>query len=313
MTTRTRICMALFVVLTLGVVAPVSGSAGVYPVDSDHPLADSQAISEFQASGTTSANLTQLDLGITIAEDHEQANMPGYHSDTGKLWLCLDYRESIDRTIRIHLPSEYFTPRPAELESVTSDHTATLAPRDDGDGEYTAVTVEFDGADRACFAISKSSGTYWSMKSDVNSWVNNTTGWEMPTFTDEAAQWRALPEGAFDNSTMYRIPTKGQEVSIQYDAAPGPETQWLRVPHCSDVAEQDVCRYTESADSTERKNDSVVLMSTKDSPPPVRFKYGSSTSDGLMAGLRDVQGAFDSFFDDLGGLFGSGGGTGGEN
>ncbi len=313
MSARTRICVAIFLALTLGVASPIAASSGVYPVDSDHPLAEDEAISEYQASGVASANLTQLDMSVTVAEDHEQANMSGFYSDTGKVWLCLDYRESIERTIRIHLPAEYFTPRPAELESVTSDQTATLATRDDGDGEYTAVTVEFEGANKACFPISKSSGTYWSMKDDVNSWVNNTTGWEMPTFTDEAAQWRALPGDAFENSTMYRIPTQGEEVQIQYDAEPGPETHWIRVPQCGDVSEQEICRYTEASDTTNRENASVVLMSTKDTPPPVRFKYGSDTSDGMMAGLRDVQSAFDSFFDDVGGWFGNGSTEGGEN
>jgi len=297
--------MAFFLVLTLGVATPIAASSGVYPVDSDHPLTEKENISKFQASGVASANLTQLDLGVTIAEDHDQANMSGFYSDTGKVWMCLDYRESIERTIRIHIPGEYFTPQPAELESVTSDQIATLAVRDDGEGEYTSVTVEFEDKNRACFPISKSSGVYWSMKSDANSWVNNTTGWEMPTFHDEAAQWRAVPETAFENSTMYRIPTQGDEVAIQYDAEPGPETHWIRVPECGDVSEQEVCRYTESSNATNRENASVVLMSTKDSPPPVRFKYGSDTSDGMMAGLRDAQGAFDAFLDDLGGWFGS--------
>lgn len=305
--------MAVLVVLALGVTAPVSGSTGVYPVDSDHPLTGDQSVKEYQASGVASADLTQLDMGVTVADDHEQANMSGFYSDTGKVWLCLDYRESIERTVRVYLPSEYFTPRPGEVQSVTSDHTATLAPRDDD--TYTAVTVTFEGADRACFPISKSSGTYWSMKDDINSWVNNTTGWKMPTFTDTAEQWRSLPAGAFENSTMYRIPTKSQQVSIQFDAEPGPETQWLRVPECSDVGEQEICRYTEASDATNRENASVVLMSTKDTPPPVRFKYGDDSSAGFLAGLNDIQGAFDSFLNDIGGWFGSGSveDDGGEN
>jgi len=305
MTTRTRICITLLVVLTLGVTGAVSGQTGVYPVDSDHPLTQDQQITEFQASGVASANLTALDLGVTVAEDHDQAGMSGFYTDTGKIWLCLDYRESISRTIRIHLPQEYFTPRPGEVESVTSDHMATLTVRGDGE-EYTAATVEFNDSSRACFPISKSSGTYWSAKSDFNSWVNNTTGWKMPTFRDTAEEWRALPEQAFQNSTMYRIPTKGQEVSIQYDARAGPETRWLRVPECSDISQQQICRYREETDTTNRENDSVVLMSTKDTPPAVRFKYGSDTSAGLVAGLRDIQGAVDSFAEDISGWLGGG-------
>lgn len=302
--TLSRTWIALLLALTLGVAAPIAGATGVYPVDKQHPLTGQQAIKEFQATGATSANLTVLDLGLTIAEDHEQARMDGWYSDSGKVWFCMDYRESIDRTIRVYIPDAYFTPRPGKLQSVTSNHTATLATRD---GEaYTAVTVSFDGANRACFPISKAAGSYWSLKGGFNEWVNNTTGWSPPSFRDDAGQWRSLPETAFDNSTQFRIPTQGRAVSVQYDAAPGPETSWLRVPECSNIAEQPICRYTEQPNQTNRENSTVVLMSTQDTPPPVRWKYGNDTSAGIFAGLRDIGGALDNFFDDLGGWLGGG-------
>lgn len=302
-----RRLIALLVIVSVVAMAPIAaGQTGVYPVDSNHPLAEQDAIQEYQATGSVSANLTALDVGITIADDHEDANMSGVYTDTGKTWVCIDYRESIERTLRINIPSEYFEPRPGKIDSATSDRTAEFASREDG--AYTAVKVSFDGPSRACFAVTAASGAYWSAKDKVNRWVNNTTGWELPELRSEPGQWRSLTTAAFENSTQHRIPTKGETVTVQYDAEPGPETQWIRVPECQDVSDQEICRYTEAPNQTDSSNATVVLMSTQETPPPVRYKYGSDRSAGIMSGLHDATSALGDFWDDLGGWLGSGGG-----
>lgn len=287
-------------------VAHVSGQESVYPVD-DNPLADESAIEEFRKNGSTDGNLSAIDVGFAVAEQHDDVELEGYYTDVNKVFLCVEYREDIERTLQFSLPGEYVRPRPGNLESLTSDHLAHFSPTENGS---TSITVHFTGSDRACFAFTKAAGYYFGVREDFDSWINNTTGIDLPSFSSEA-DWRHVPSDAFVNDSSHELDTRGQEMTIQFDADRSRSTRWLLVPDCSDPAEQDICKYRNpAANATNSSNATITLMSVEDTPPPVRYRYGASAQTGIMAGLRDVAGAFDAFLADvgkaLGGLLGGG-------
>lgn len=308
---RTRIALltllAAFTALSLAAVAPaLAAEDTVYPIDDDHPLTESDAIHEFEANDSVSRNLTQLDATITVTETSEAAHIPGYYTDFNKIYVCMDYREGIARTPRFNLPGDYIRPRPGEADSLTSSHHARYARTGNGS---TAISIQFSQPGRACFALTKAPGYYFTVREDLNHWVNDTTGVELPS-VDEDDDWQHVPPTAFQNTTTYEIDTRGQEMTVQFDADDSRSTRWLQVPTCSDPAEQAVCKYREDPVTANDSNATLVLMSTQNSPPPVRYRYGQDSSEGIMAGLRDIRNAAEEFVADvgdrLGGIFGGG-------
>lgn len=287
------------VVLALALVGSASG-AGVFAVDGNHALGTESAVAEFQSEDVVSANLTSIDMGVTIAESHNLAGMDGVYRDANRLFVCLDYRESIPRTVRIHIPEDYFTPRTATTESLNSAHVAELQPAPNGTA--TAITVEFDSAGEACIPISKAAGFYIGVRSGIDDFLGNTTGYEPPSPTSDAdEQWRRLPSAAFQNDTTYAINTSGHETTIQYDAAVGPSESWIAVPDCENPADQAVCRYATRGTG---ENTTVILMSTQPTPPDVRYKLANDRSAGVLAGARDAWRALESAASDVSSLFG---------
>lgn len=274
----------------------VGAAQPVTQIDADHPLTSEDAIDRFESDGVARGNLTRLDIGLTIAESDDKADIAGYHTDMNNEFVCIDYREGLDRRLRIFIPDDYFQPRPGEVESLTSSHTATFEPT--AGGNYTAVTVAFQGTGRACFAFSAEAGIYFSARDWSADIVNQSTGWEVPRLSGGEQQWSYPPEDALEGNTTYEVPSESGSLTLQYDADRTSERTWLRVPGCDDPAEQRVCRYT--------KNGTVTVLSTADDPPQLRYKHGTDAGAGLGAVMRDIQQAFGSFLSDLGGLFGGG-------
>lgn len=298
--TKYVITCSIAIMLVLSAIPLAAGAAGpgVYPVDDDHPLTDDSAIEEFEESGTVSRNLSQLLLTVTVSETDDGADIPGRYVDTNRRYVCLDYGESIPRTVRINLPSEYLTPRPVKEDSLNSKHTVRTRVLEDGNA--TALTVSFEGEARACFSFSKTAGTYFGYKSDAAEWINKTTGFTIPKAT-ASSEWRRLPSSAFENGTTHSIKTDGDPVTIQFDAEPGPERTWINVPNCRDPSGQEVCRLETTENETDQR---VTLMSTKQNPPAVRYRHGDDTSSGVASAIRDIRRSMSDFSTDVKEYFG---------
>lgn len=297
-----RYTVLLVAAALLFVAVPAAGtSAGVYPVDNDHPLTEDDAVAEFEDSGTVSRDIPQLLMTVTVANKHDDANISGPYVDVNRLWVCMDYKEDVERTVRLNLPSEYLTPRPVHEKSVTSAHSVRTRVLENKRG--TALTVAFDGPGRACFAFSKSAGTYFGFKSDAQEWLNRTAGFSLPKAT-ASSDWQRLPGTAFENASTYPVETDGEPVTIQFDAEPGPERTWINVPKCADPSEQAVCRLAGTENETDQR---VTLMSTQSDPPAVRYRMGESTSSSIISGFRDTLQSLGSAWTDFTGLFGGGG------
>jgi hypothetical protein len=295
MTGRRTALVAVLALVTLAGVG--AASADVYPLGTH--LDSNESVQQFEDRGVASTNLSELDVGLTVAKDHSKADIPGVRVDVNKVWVCVDYREDIPRTISIDIPAAYAEPRPGETQSVTSDHHISFRPT--ADGNATRATIEFDGAARACWSFRTSSGIYFGAKESIRELVNATTGFSLPTLASPDAAWNRVPTDAWISTTEVQLNTT-TDATIQYDTANGSEQQWISVPDCSNPAEQAVCKYEQT--NTTTGNASVTLLSTADSPPPVRYKAGTDTGALLGGALADALGAVERFTEDIGGLLG---------
>lgn len=296
---RTTSLLALAATVTLVLAAGPAASADVFAIDADHPLASDRKIAVYEETGVVSANLTRVDIGLTIAEESGDAGIDGYYVDSNKRYVCLDYREAIPRTLRVYYPAAYFEPRVAKLDSLTSEHVARLEPT--ANRTYTALKVTFQGEARACFPVGLEAGVTVGLKSWANEKFESWTGWSLPSVQGGDRQWRYLPAGAFANRT-YRIPANQSDLTVQYARPSDGQEQWLSVPSCSDPTEQRVCRY-----DSERSN-RTILLSTAEDPPSVRWKPGDDLREDFSSAVTDLGAAVDRAMRFVGGLFGGNGG-----
>lgn len=279
---------ALLIALVLVVSAVASASIVVagqdtrVDIDADHDLATQQAVDEYQRDGVVSANLTRIDATLTISDTRDAADIDTFEWDFNNQFVCLDYRD-LPQTVRIYIPAEMVAPRPhADLESITDDSTADLEPT--ANREYTAMTITFDRKTRACFALSKEAGIYFSAKGEGFDIANNSTDWQLPRLGGGESQWQHVETAAFVNNSTVPVKVEQQSVSMQYDATPGEnESTWLEVQDCRDIEEQPVCRFTKS-----NETDTIYLMSTQANPPPVRYKQVRDPLADVQAWAEDL-------------------------
>ena len=276
-------------------VGTVSGS-GVLAVDDDHQLDTDSAIAEYESSGTTSTSLARVDMSVTIGETSESVGLEGLgYSDFDTTYLRFEYREELSRTVRIHIPDEYFRPRPKEgLEAVESDATADLETVENR--SYTSIEVSFTGPETVVFALSKQAGLVFDGRGEVKDLVSNRTGVEVPSVRS-SGQWSYVDSSALDSNTTSKIETEGKEVTLQYDADPSTNSSsWLKVPECGDDSAP-VCRF-----SREGEDGYVHVLSRSTESPEVRYKHGNDPLAGIKSGLEDARRAVDNALDGLGGV-----------
>lgn len=297
-----RQTLTVVVVLIAATVAalPVQAVDGVVAIDADHQLDTDHAKQSFDNDGVVSTDLARLNMSVTVAKDHRDANISGWYADINNRYLCLNYQEDLQRTIRIYIPRDYFNPRVnAELESLTSKTTATAEPTADGD--YTAIEATFNGPTRACFQFSRERGIYFDTKDKILDVVNNSTGIEIPRLGGSEQQWQYIEDPAWVNTSTVHIDDDGDSLTLQYDSAETPnDTEWLPVPECENPSEQRVCYYTK-ANST-----GTYVMSTADDPPPVRYKQGTDILSSVESWAEDLSQIPGRLMDALNGLVGGG-------
>lgn len=280
-------------------IAVADASPDVYAIDADHELATDRAIDEYHRDGVISQNLTKLYLTVTIAETHQDAGIDGFHSNFNNQFICLDYRETIPREVRVYIPRDYWWPRPAEKDSVTSQSPATFEPTDEEN--HTAITVRFDGPERACYVVGKEAGFYFRNKDRLVDAVNDTTGWSLPQLGGGETQWQYVPDGVFLNNSTHTIPTKGKDMTIQYAPEYGNETDptWLPVPSCNDPEDQAVCQYERDG-----RAESVELLVTDARAPTIRYKRGRDLPAQLEGWANDLAAVPDRLMEFLRGIGG---------
>jgi hypothetical protein len=297
-----RILLAALVVFSVvGVSAPASlaatSSSEVLTIDEDHDLARNATIQRYEETGNVSTRLSQLQMTMTVADDHEQIGLDGIHTDSTHTYLQLDYDEDIKRTVRVYLPAEYVHPyTEMDLNAEDADVEASMTPTPDA--EYGAIEVTFTGPTTATFALNDVRATIIQTRDVGKSWIENATGFSLPDISS-SGQWERLPEGALAVDSPARINATDSLV-LQYDASDAntTESRWLTVPEC-DSDSPGVCYY-------QAGNVTYVRTTTED-VPPVRYKTtGGGLSDRVSAAVRGAMQMVEDIMQDVRSTFGVG-------
>lgn len=283
----------------LALAAPASAQGGTYDIDEATPLTDEETIDEYAETGNVSGNTITPQMEFQIAQESEAVGLSGIeHTDFDTVYLRVEHNEEIDRTVRFYVPEEYWHPHPAEIESETSDHTATLEAAEDGN--MTAVQVHFDGEGEAIFPVARQASAVFSIRDSVNSWWAEETGMDLPQLSDANSQWEYVPTSQLTGEppTVAIDPEGKDDPAIQYDAANAKDPsdkEWRTVPDCDTTPGEDagICQFTRDGD------EKLYLMGQEEPAPDIRYKYNPSLMDRARAAVPAVPEAFGEFMTDV--------------
>ena len=290
---------------TVGVAVSMAAasSGATYTLDDTTRISTQDAITEYDTTGVTQANVSTPALIVTIAE---QASACNYETsrvrDARNDYLCLDYKEDVAATIRLHVPGAFWHPYVRENKaSLRGNAPASLQPT--ADENATAVTARFDGATHAVYAIPEDVTAAYYVLEQAN---DRTKTWFGLDILGHETQWQTIDDAALsgDNTSARLVNTNGQ-LLIQYDATPNETAAtWLTVP--SDPgASAPVYRMTRSGEP-----DSVYVVSETTDAPPVRYKSASGLSQRIDAAMDEITSVDDKLQhildETVGGFFGGG-------
>lgn len=302
---------ALATLLVLATVSvPISSTSAtasdVKTIDDNHPLTSESNIDEFESTGITNGSLVAPDMRLTVAEAYDDEDglygSPDY--DPAFVYLGVQYNETIRRTLRFTIPSDYWYPSPQNIESVDGSTTAELRPT--ANGTKTVVTMRVDGPTDAVFPIPLAASAIYVTRDMGRSVTENLTGVQLPR-TGSAEPWRYLEPNALagSNSTV-GIVVEDREYTMQY-APEGQEDRWLSIPSCDATIDGDapVCTFQRTGD------DSTVYILARESydaetnpPPDIRYKFGSDTSVSVQSFLSGVETTVDNALAWVNGIIG---------
>jgi hypothetical protein len=298
MTRIASAALAALLVLSLVAGVPLAAADEVVAVDADHALAEESTIEAYADSGVATADIEGMDMSVTVAQDSKQAGLDGFHVDSTKTYLQVQYREERSRTVRIYVPDDYITPRPKRgLQAETSRQTATLSPVEGGN--YTAVELTLDEPTNATFAISKTSGAVFSVRSRTRGFLGRTFGVSLPSFGGD--NWQHVDTAALaGENTTAAINHDNQNMTLQYDADPAAGSEsWLAVPECDDGTSASVCQFEK-----EGIDNRTYLLSTAEDPPAVRYQEGEDPMANSRSAVEDIKRVPSRIMDDISKLWG---------
>jgi hypothetical protein len=306
-TGRQLVAKLAVVALLIGSCVATAGLAGadstITDLDHNTPLTERDTWSTFRNDGVATADVAAPALKITVAKEHEDVDVGGFHNDYANEFVRVEYDEDIDRTIRFYVPSNYWKPYFDEsAESIAGDDVvAKLVPV--AGGKYTAVTIRFSGKTDAVFAVSQLKGSTWSFWSEQDEKIEETTG--VSTGIAGTSQWNYARSSDWSNGTLVVSNVSDpSRVMIQYDGDVSAEEEvWLRVP--KGESSRTPAYYFVREPSSAGENASIVVVSKNEEPPSVRLKTSSNPRDGVGSIFSDwsqIPARFDSWF---AGVFGS--------
>ncbi|UTF52757.1 hypothetical protein [Natronosalvus rutilus] len=285
----------------IGLPAAASTSDGnVTTIDTDHPLATGDAIETFEAEGYVEGHVGQLDMTLSVAEESADAGVDSrLETDFNAVYLRAQYNETIDRSVRVYIPNELWYSYPSQAEqSITNDIGADFEPT--REGEYTAVTLHFEDVDEngtdAVFRVSKEASTVFSLRDTSSGFVENVTGYELPTIA-ASTEWQYAQDAFAGNESTVAIDHDG-EIVLEYDGddTPGRE-RWQTVPDCSSSAGVDavVCQYERQG-----VENTTYVMSRTSKPPALRYTDDRSWLDGFRSTvMNDLEAALEKAMDQV--------------
>jgi hypothetical protein len=293
---------------TVGVALTLTaaGSAETTYTLSETGLGNSETVAEYEESGTARVNVSTPRLTVTVAEQASACGLDtSVAKDTRNDYLCLDYREDVPATIRLHVPDDYWHPYVRqEKASLRGDTTASFTVRDDGNA--TVVETSFDTRTHAVFAIPEDVTASYYVLDRANTRSKDLFGIDL---LGHSTGWQHVNDSLLSGSnTTARLVNEQGSLIIQYDATPNAsEPTWLAVPsEPGDSAP--VYRMTRSGEP-----DAVYIVSETTNAPRVRYKSVSGLSQRIDAAwrqIRSIDDELDNLIDNtIGRLFSTDGGS----
>lgn len=269
----------------------------VTDLGTDHGLTEADAIAEYDDRGSTQADITRLDMTVTVADSKSEVGIEDklFPMDVTNDYVRLEYNEQAERTVRILIPDDYWEPyERSEVDSITSDHVAEYDPVRGGD--YTALTIHFDGeADVVLPAEWVSSFSYRAVDR-IDNRLNNSLGF---TVRDDNSQWVYVDSAAMTEGPGYDMGESPGDVTVQYDATPdSPEETWINAPEGETLSDNIYYYERDSA------NGSAYIVSKTDDPPNVRYNVDSSLTDRVRGDINELRNIPNAIKDLFGGGFG---------
>ncbi len=125
-----RLIAAVLVVCLLSTTA---AAATMTAIDADHGLTSDTEQAAFEEEGYATTDLNAPNMTVSVAAELSQCGVEDWTvSDLRNDFLCVEYGEEIDRTIRLHIPQEYWHPYVREeVSPVAGDETASFQPVED--------------------------------------------------------------------------------------------------------------------------------------------------------------------------------------
>ena len=297
-------CVALLVLsLPAGVGLGVAQDS-LTTIDESNPLADADAGSTYEDSGVVGGTVSGYDMRVTVADDHETVGLSGIEytatADSTHHNLRIQYNESIERTIRLYVDKSVWYPHYGEIDAENADVTASLSPVEDS--EYTAVELTLSGPTDAVFQVPKAVSGYYYARDTGKSWLENRTGYEIPSLLGSSTAWDRVDDTDLTNNSSVAIGANESEPMIQYDAADSGQ-RWVPTPNCDDSRGDDapVCIYDRPDDP-----EHVYVTSNVADPPPVRYKHGTDVIAQAQASVNELLEVPNRIMEQVRGLFGGG-------
>lgn len=273
------ILLAVVLVLSIGVVA--GAASEVYQIDADHEIDKPAAIADYSSEGHVSGSVDGLDATISIAESKDDLGRDSLEtvrpSDAAHDFIRLEYREDIDRTLRIRIPADYFTPYTREgVAAIDTDDVADYTPV--RDGEYLQIVVTVDGATDLVLPIHKHSSATYSIISRYEERVEEIAG--------GTGEWEYLDRDQIEGQHAVEVSAAPEEIVVQHDATPTePEETWVNTPRGSEGPDG---VYWYSPDSEDGDVVYVVAKGGEDAPD-VRVAKEGGWRDELEGHVNDAK------------------------
>lgn len=254
-----RVVLALTAVSIVAVAvlagAVTASEEAVTDIDSDTPLTESETVENYSSNEAVTVKLDEVNASISVVEDADDIKDfdASAFEDAGTEYLVLDYNEDLERTIRIHVPNEYWMPYgKSNVEPVEGNANVSFEVVEAGNA--TSVTWELARSERVIVETDWIRKRVFKKGMDINSLVSTVTGYSAAN----DSQWTYLDsvELAGENSSV-SIDKPPSDVTVQYLE----NSYWYVVPP-RDSGEE--VFYYQNGGQT-------IVVSVNETPPSVRY------------------------------------------
>lgn len=248
-------------------------------IDANHPLDSESAFERWDDDGYASGEVPELDMRLSVAEKRSDLD----RSETllehrGSDYLRIEYREDIERDLRILIPKEYATPYTREgVESINGRHTADFSPA--RDGEYMEVVVHVDGPQDIVLPLDRKAQLSYRIVGSVSERIDAVTGYS-PLGSEG---WTYVERGDLSSEGSVAVMKAPEDPLVQYDATPEKASErWINAPR-GDSDAGGINWYIRENDEGEEM---LYVVSTTDDPPAVRVKDEATMVDRVMGWIN---------------------------